>query len=170
MSMQRDINEYLDGRLPPARREAFKAALATDAELARQTAEMQRVKELLVSLPLERAPLDLTASIMAQVRQAPVPLRHPAVVLHLLEWTRPRRLAAATVAAALLVAIGYSVRPDVPTGEPRGERVQLAGAPLSGTEQAFLSQVEREYHSLIAATPTVTTVSVETFDDVVRDF
>lgn len=171
MDKRRDIHEYLDGRLKPARRRAFEEALARDPELARRVAELRQVKHLLAALPAERPPVDLTAGIMAQVRRKPVPRRGPAPVLWLLDWARPRRLATATVLATVLVVAGTRVRPQdgAEWTEPNAPRPARIAAQLSDTDQAFLRQAEREYHTLMAQAP-APGEAVETIDDVLRDF
>ena len=132
---RREVYEYLDGRLRPDRRAALEERAATDAELARELTEAERVRALLRALPLEPAPATLARAVMAQVRQQPVPQRRSAFAQALQNCLRPQRLALATCAVAVLVGFG-----QVRVGHGRDP------ATLSATDEAFVRECLRDYH------------------------
>lgn len=149
MSERRDINEYLDGRMSPARRAAFAQRLAADPALAGQVEETRRVLFLLGNQPESQAPLDLTARIMARTAELPIPRRKPGLIVLLTELLRPQRLAVAAVAAAVLFVVGVLARPETPTGN-------TVTAQLTANDRAFIDQALQDYHveSLRVTSPT----------------
>lgn len=131
MNRQREVNEYLDGRLNPKRRKAFEAAMNTDPALAARVEEGRRVMSLLQALPTDDLPRDLTGGIMTRVRgeRIPAPRR---VTIPVRTWLQPQRLAVAF--AALLIAVGAGVL-------TQPEQVEL-----SAGDEAFISECLRDYH------------------------
>ncbi len=168
MKPKRVITEYLDGRLPPAKLAAFEARLGADAELAREVAEQRRVIELLATLPAEAAPAPLTSKIMAGIGELPVPVRRPSLIIWLLDQCQPRKVAWATLAAAVLVVAGSSIRPDSPGHEFTAPRAAASHYALSDTDAAFVQLAEREYHLVLAERPAAAQVDSGTIDDVLR--
>lgn len=168
MKAKRVITEYLDGRLPPARLAAFEARLAADARLAREVAEQRQVIELLAALPAEAAPAPLTGKIMAGVGELPVPVRRPSLIIWLLDQCQPRKVAWATMAAAVLLVAGSAIRPAGPGHEYEAPRSAPSRLALSDTDAAFVQLAEREYHLVLAERPASTQVDSGTVDDVLR--
>lgn len=134
MNGRRETSEYLDGRLRARDRERFEARLSNDPALAAEVEETRRALVLARSLPLEVAPPDLLAGVMAQVRQQPVPARRWIGWEVLSNCLQPARLAVATAAVAVVVGAGLlsmqNTRPPM----------------LDQTDQAFVSECERDYH------------------------
>ncbi len=134
MNGRRETSEYLDGRLRARERARFEARMSADPALAAEVEETRRAVVLARSLPLETAPADLLAGVMAQVRQQPVPARRWVGWEILTNCLQPARLAVATAAVVVVVGAGLlsmqSTRPPV----------------LDQTDQAFVSECERDYH------------------------
>ncbi|MBM4033713.1 MAG: zf-HC2 domain-containing protein [Planctomycetes bacterium] len=89
------LSAYLDGELGEAERGAVESALAADAALRAELAQLRRTAELVRSLPRASAPAGLAPRVEAAIAR----LRQPAR-----PWLTSWRLAAAAAACLLLAA------------------------------------------------------------------
>jgi anti-sigma factor RsiW len=133
MDRRRCLNEYLDGRMPPERREAFEAELSADPELAAELAETQRVLTLLRSVEPPALPDGLTSRVMSCVAGLPTPRRRPAFWTWLETCLNPQKVAFAVSVAGMAVLLGFFVQP---------QQVRL-----QASDQAFINQCLADYHS-----------------------
>ncbi len=140
MSRQREVNEYLDRRLPPRARSAFESRLAEDPGLAAEVRSTRSLVDLLRQMPPESAPDGLVTGVMAELRAEPAPVVRP--WLNWLNWLdalRPPRLAFAAAALMLLVGVQVTLQDDVRPLE------------LSAADQAFVEDCLQDYHYQAAA-------------------
>lgn len=136
MSRQREVNEYLDGRLSPRARSAFESRLAEDPALAAEVRAARELLDALRGLPTESAPGGLVTGVMAAIQAEPTPVRRP--WLSLMDALRPQRLAFAAAAVMLLVGLQVTLRDD-----PRPLE-------LSAADQAFVEDCLQDYHYQVA--------------------
>lgn len=118
------LSAYIDGELNAAEVSAVEQALAGDPELARELEQLKAARGLLRRLPVERAPDDFAARVLAQTeRRRLVHLHAPA--RHGINWLRYSVVAAVALIAisvGLVTAIGiYSanqVHPNMLAAKP----------------------------------------------------
>ena len=100
---QAQLQDYLDGRLPPAEATGLEAHLATCATCRAEWALLSQVDDALATFPILNEPRDLTAQIIAQIQGKPAAVPPPARFLH---WEDAViSTAFAYAAASLLLAI-----------------------------------------------------------------
>jgi len=137
MSRQREVNEYLDGRLAPRARAAFESRLAEDPGLAAEVRSTRDLVDLLQAMPSETAPDGLVCGVMAELRAEPTPVVRP--WLNWLDALRPPRLAFAAAALMLLVGVQVTLKEEARPLE------------LSAADQAFVEDCLQDYHYQVAA-------------------
>lgn len=119
---QHQLSECLDGRLPAGSRTVVMAHVATCADCARVWDEMQRVQDLVLSLPAQRTSRDFRDSLWSRINAgegAPQVDFHEPLPL----WAKMRYvLAGAAAAAALLFAGRFLLKADPPAA-PRHDEI-----------------------------------------------
>ena len=122
--MQVAAHEDCDGRLDAAARAGYEAHLAGCAGCRDYRSGLTRVSSAFVASPLEGAPPDVLDCLGLG---APPAVAAPGLGA----WRRPRRasLAGGLVAAALVAAVGLSLR-------PAGDPLVVAMSPTPRAEQA----------------------------------
>ena len=138
MNRQREVNEYLDGRLQPRDRSAFESRLAEDPGLAAELRDTRLVVDLLQQLPPETAPDRLVVGVMAEIRAEPAPVARP-----WLRWLdavrRPPKLALAAATVLVLIGAQVALKDDVRPLD------------LSVADQEFVEDCLQDYHYQVAA-------------------
>jgi negative regulator of sigma E activity len=122
--IQQQLSAYIDGELDAADASAVAQALAADPELARELERLKATRELLRRLPVEHAPEDFAARVLAQTeRRRLVHLHAPA--RQGINWLRYSLIAAVAliaVSVGLVTVIGiYSankVHPNLLAANP----------------------------------------------------
>jgi len=67
--IQQQLSAYIDGELNAAELSAVEQALAGDPELAREMEQLKATREILRRLPIEHAPDDFAARVLAQTER-----------------------------------------------------------------------------------------------------
>ncbi|MDX1616944.1 MAG: zf-HC2 domain-containing protein [Candidatus Promineifilaceae bacterium] len=116
---QEQLNAYLDGELSQAERERFEEALADDAALQREVAQLQLIKQQVRQLPRLRAPRNFTLDPAKYGR----PARQPLLQLYPV-------LRTATVMTAIMLVVTLAAGIVLPGGltgsagqEPAAEEI-----------------------------------------------
>ncbi|MFO0746537.1 MAG: hypothetical protein U1F43_12815 [Myxococcota bacterium] len=134
-------SEWIDGRLPNGERDRFQRELADDPEKAAEVKELERVVEVLRSLPLEGAPKDLLSEVQRRIRRRSHG-RHYAA-----SWRQRLPFEALVNGLLVLVMVAFYLWMSPPSGNqlaPVSPKVFQGAATGSGLASSVLS-----YHGMI---------------------
>ncbi|MGB2821669.1 MAG: RseA family anti-sigma factor, partial [Phycisphaerae bacterium] len=100
------LSAHLDGELSPPEAERLARTLEADEDLRRELAELAAVRDLLRSVPIERAPDDLAGSVLAEAERSQLVGRARAETpTGALRWIRYLATAAVLLVAVAVGAI-----------------------------------------------------------------
>lgn len=126
------LSELVDGALPASRADELQAHLSGCSNCTRELEEIRRVRSMLRSLPVRRAPADFLSKVKAKAERKSVFDRVVAVIDPVLRLPRPAQ-AGLAFAASLVIAV------MVFWENGPGSVFDLAGAP--GSRPAPVSEV-----------------------------
>jgi hypothetical protein len=131
------INAELDGELSAAERDELESVLEVSAEARAMRAELQKLGEMMDSLPRRQPPAGLADQIMTSVR-LPEP-RRPFSLSGLLTSFQPAQ-AGLAFAAGLLLAVGYYELS--PSQQASGDSARMVGTLIAGKSNGEATRVE----------------------------